>query len=192
MRLVGLLCAALLAPVLAAGCQGGTGPGASGAASPAPPPPRLGGPSFRPAPAPGTPMDRLERPIAARLADKAAREGLTLGYLACPKWDGGMPRRLRCHGWFDGVKAPVLVHIGTVAGRSITFDARIGPGVVATHNLVDQLRGRGYSHVDCGRQAAYRSRVGLRIVCSVQAHGRRSYVVAVVRNGSGAVAIHDY
>ncbi len=192
MRLVQILCAALLAPVVVGGCQGSAPqPGASGTASSVQPP-RLGGPQLRPAPTPHKPMSRLERPIASRLARKAAEEGLTLGYLSCPRWDGGMPKRLRCTGWFDGVKAPVLVQISTVVGGSVTFDARIGHGVVATQNLVGLLRGRGYTGVDCGHQAAYPSRAGLRLVCAVHRHGTRSYVVAVVRDATGAVAIHDY
>jgi hypothetical protein len=137
-------------------------------------------------------MTRLERPIAARLAHEAAAEGLGLDYLRCPPWDGRMPHRLRCTGWFDGVRAPVLVRLTTLAGGSLGFDARIGPGVVATANLVEELRTHGYTHVDCGDRPAYPSRVGLRLVCGVTEHGTRRYVVATVGSRSGAVSIRDY
>lgn len=182
---------------LTAGCSGsGSAADGPGTGSPSPasarPAPRLGGPPFQPAPVPRRPMNRLERPIAAHLAHQATAEGLTVEYLHCPRWDGSMPRRLTCTGYFDGVRAPVLVRLTTVVGGSVGFDAQIGPGVVATRNLVDQLRDHGYTGVDCGDQAAYRSYAGLRLVCAVTDHGTRKYVVALVENRSGAVTIHDY
>lgn len=193
-RLVALV--PLLA-VLTAGCSGSGGAtdgpaAASSSSSSTRPAPRLGGPSFRPAPVPKRPMNGLERPIAARLAHKATAEGLSLDYLDCPRWDRAMPRRLTCTGYFDGVRAPVLVRLTTVVGGAVGFDAEIGPGVVATRNLVERLQDHGYTHVDCGDRAAYRSLAGLRLICAVVDHGTRKYVVATVKDRSGAVAIHDY
>lgn len=191
-RLVAL--APLLA-VLTVGCSGSGGVtdrAASGSSSSARPAPRLGGPSFRPAPVPKRPMNGLERPIAARLAGEATGEGLRLDYLDCPRWDRAMPRRLTCVGYFDGVRAQVLVRLRTMAGDAVGFDAEIGAGVIATRNLVERLRDHGYTHVDCGDRAAYRSVAGLRLVCAVVERGTRKYVVATVQNRSGAVAIHAY
>lgn len=188
-----LVCLALLLALVAAGCSHDAGQSGRQASSPSSQvAPRLGGPAFEPVPVPTQPMGRLERPIAASLAAKARAEGLTLDYLACPTWDRAMPHRLRCTGYFDGVKAPVLVRIATVAGGSVAFDAEIGNGVVSTRNLVRHLHRHGFTDVDCGDRAAYPSRTGLRVVCAVSRNGSRKYVVATVTNGSGAVAISDY
>ena len=184
----------LLLPMLVgAGCTNDPGPAASDATPPSSrAAPHLGGPSVDPVPVPDRPMDHLEKPIAHRLAPQAAAEGLSLDYLACPSWDGRMPERMRCTGYLDGVTAQVRVRLRAVAGHSIAFDAKIGDGVVATHNLVAQLRGHGYTRVDCGDRPAYRSRVGLKLVCAVTDHGHRKYVVATVTDRSGEVAITDY
>ncbi len=196
-----VLVLALLLPLAGTGCSAGpsgtTVPAhdpvsdstSAPASAPASPVPRPGGPSFRPVPVPSAPMDRLERPIAARLAARAARDGLTLDYLACPSWDGRMPERIRCTGYFDGVTASVRVRLTSLPGGSVGFDANIGKGVVSTHRLVEQLRGRGYRDVDCGDRAAYPARVGLRLVCAVSRHGHRSFVVATVTSRAGGVTI---
>lgn len=178
-----------LSPALAlSACTGGSaGPARPDTAPSATP--QLGGPGLTPAAVPSTPMDRVEKPVAARLRRKAAAEGLTLDYLACPHWDGGMPRHLTCTGWFDGVRASVDVHLTHLPAGSVGFAARIGNGLVATSRLEGRLRGHGYRDADCGNRPAYPSRPGLTIRCAVMRGGTRSYVVATVTDHSGDVTI---
>ncbi len=183
-RRVALLAAGPMTLTLA-GCTSSP----AGAADPAPTPtpahpPRPAGPA-RSAAVPSQPMGPSRAPIARRLARQARADGLRLDYLACPSWDGRMPHRLACTGWFDGVRATVLVRLRSLPAGSVGFDAEIGPGVVATRTLVGELRGHGYASVDCGERPAYPARPGLRIVCAVSEHGPRKYVVATVRDRSG-------
>lgn len=135
-------------------------------------------------------MDRLERPVADRLARRIAAEGLRLGYLDCPRWDGTVPSRMTCRAYVDGLVATVPLRLWAV-GRGIGFDAHLGSGVVATRRLERTLLGQGFVDVDCGEVAAYPAQVGSRIVCRVHRGDRRSYVVATVRSRSGQVTIAD-
>jgi hypothetical protein len=137
-------------------------------------------------------MSSLERPVAARLARVAARQGLHLDYLRCPRWDHAMPGRLTCTGWFDGVAADVEVRLRPVVGGSLEFDARIGDGVVATRTLVRRIEQHGGTHVDCGTTPAYPARVGLEVVCATGPQAHRHYVVATVTDRAGSVEIVDY
>ncbi|MGZ4438695.1 MAG: hypothetical protein ACXVWU_05945 [Nocardioides sp.] len=167
-------------------------PSTAGASASSSPAPRLGGPRIAAAPVPHGAMSRLERPVAARIAAVARRQGLRLDYLHCPAWDHTMPMRLTCTGWFDGVTAEVLLRLHRVAYGSVVFDARIGRGVIATSALVRRLREHGAEHVDCGRVPAYPARVGLEVVCATGTGSSRRYVTATVTDTSGAVAIlHD-
>lgn len=136
-------------------------------------------------------MDALETPIAKQLAAQVAGQGLTLEYLDCPKWDRKLPRHLMCVGYFDGVTAKVKVRLHAEAGGSVTFDAVLQQGVIATRNLVEKLTTDGYSHVDCGDVPAYRARVGDKLVCAVTKSGRSGYVVATVTDKAGGVMIKD-
>lgn len=179
------LAALALAALVVSACSG---PGAREAA-PTASPTRLGGPDLTPAAVPSAPMDRVERPVAARLRREAAAEGLTLQYLDCPHWDGGMPRHLTCTGYFDGVRASVDLRLTHLPGGSVGFAATIGRGLVATSALEGRLRGHGYRAADCGSRPAYPSRPGLRIRCAVSRGDQRSFVVATVTDRSGDVAI---
>jgi hypothetical protein len=140
-------------------------------------------------------MDRLERPVAARLARQIAGQGLRLAYLDCPVWDGSLPRSMSCRGYVDGLVATVrlLLRPALVGTHTeIDFDAHLSGGVVATERLVQTLHGRGWPQADCGAVPAYPARAGTRIVCKVARPGARKYVVATVRDGSGTVVIGDY
>jgi hypothetical protein len=141
---------------------------------------------------PRTAMNRLERPVAERLAAQIADQGLTLEYLDCPRWDSTVPSRMTCRAYVDGVVASVLVHLKAVAGRSVSFDARLGDGVIATRNLENTLHDQGWSVADCGDVMAYPARAGDTIVCRVQRPGDRRYVVATITDRSGAVTITGY
>lgn len=155
--------------------------------------PRLGGPHLRPVHPPRARMDRLERPVARRLARKVAHEGLSLTYLDCPDWNGAMPRTLTCRGFVDGVVARVEVSLrAPVRGRAVTFDARLAGGVIVTRTLEDTLRRQHLARPDCGPVPAYPARVGLRVVCRVVRAGATRYVVATVRNRRGGVTISAY
>jgi hypothetical protein len=191
-RLTCTLCAAVLLTFLLGGCSSKAHQ-ARAAQAPATgrTPPRLGGPYVAPAHLPAGPMNRIERPIAARLAKQARAQGLRLDILDCPPWDTSVPGRLRCVAYLDGVPTPVRVHLA-VEGGSIVFDATLGHGVVATQKLVEELRRHGYTHVDCGDVAAYPSRVGLRLVCRVTRDHDEQYVVATVTDRSGGMSISDY
>lgn len=189
-----LAAAAMALAATLAGCGGGGDDTASvdHTASSRPSSPPVGGPQVRPSTPPRTPMDELERPIAARLADQVRGEGLTLSYLRCPHWDGTTPQSLTCQGYFDGVTADVRVRLTSSENGAVTFDATLADGVIATRNLVEQLQGQGYRHVRCGSTPAYPARVGMRLVCSVHKHGDRGFVVARVTDRSGAVDIRRY
>jgi hypothetical protein len=157
------------------------------------PAPTLGGSTPRPHPAPRQPMDRLEKPVADRLARQIAPLGLTLAYLDCPHWDRAVPTRMTCRGYVDGLVAQVRVLLeAAVQGRAVDFDAWLAGGVLATANLEETLHDRGWAVVDCGDVAAYPAVVGSRIVCRVQRGRKRAYVVATVRSRSGQVMIADY
>jgi hypothetical protein len=136
-------------------------------------------------------MDPLERPLAEQLARHIAREGLSLGYLDCPRWGGTVPSRMTCRGYVDGLLVAVRVRL-TAAGKDISYDARLAGGLVATRALERRLRDDGWVHVDCGDVAAYPARVGTRIVCQVQRGSRTTYLVATVSSPAGAVMIADY
>lgn len=136
-------------------------------------------------------MNELERPIVTRLKATIAGQGLTLDYLECPKWDGKAPRRLTCTGYLDGVRADVRVRL-TRTTTSVNFDAELQNGVLATANLVKQLKRDGYQAIDCGDVAAYPTVVGSELVCSVSRGPRTKYVVATVLDKAGTVEISDY
>lgn len=138
-------------------------------------------------------MDSLEKPVHARLAAQIAGQGLSLDFLACPPWDGTVPRRLTCRGYVDGLLARVGVHLdAAVQGQAVGFDARLLDGVIATRRLAGTLRDQGWKEVDCGQRAAYPAEVGSRIVCHVRRPGDDRYVVATVSDRSGDVMIADY
>jgi len=138
-------------------------------------------------------MDRLEKPMAERLARQVARQGLTLSYLDCPRWDGAVPSRMRCRGYVDGLVADVRVLLrAAVDGRAVSFDAQLADGVIATRNLEGTLRTQGWSAADCGDVAAYPARLGSTIVCRVSRRDDKRYVVATVHSRAGAVVIADY
>jgi hypothetical protein len=138
-------------------------------------------------------MDRLERPVARRLSQQVARQGLTLTYLDCPSWDGAVPSAMRCRGYVDGLVADVHLELwAAVHGGAVGFDARLEPGVIATRNLEDILRDQGWTGADCGTAAAYPARVGSTITCRVTRRGESRYVVARVEDRAGAVTITDY
>ena len=127
---------AVVAVLIAAGCSSDHAAGAkdrpTSEATPTP-----GGPTPERHRAPRRDMDRLERLVAAQLARQIAPQGLTLAYLDCPHWDGAVPSRLTCRGYVDGLVADVRVLLkAAVEGRAVSYDARLGSGVIATHNLV--------------------------------------------------------
>ena len=142
---------------------------------------------------PSRPMDRLEKPVHARLAAQVAGQGLTLSYLDCPRWDGAVPIRMTCTAYVDGVLARVAVHLkAAVEGKAVSFDARLLDGVIATRNLEATLRRQGWQGADCGDAPAYPAVVGSRIVCRVTRPSGDRYVQATVTDRSGAVIIADY
>ena len=183
----------VLGALLLSSCHGDPAarPAPTGTAATAPV--ALGGPSRPPVAPPQRPMDDLERPVHARLAAQLAGQGLTLDYLACPRWRGRVPVRLTCKGYVDGLVAPVAVHLrAAVAGKAVGFDARLLDGVISTRRLERTLARQGGREADCGRTPAYPAEVGLRVVCRVTRAGGRRYVVATVTDRSGAVMISDY
>ncbi|QWZ08946.1 hypothetical protein KRR39_03645 [Nocardioides panacis] len=142
---------------------------------------------------PDRPMNRLERPVHARLAAQVAGQGLTLTYLDCPPWDGTVPSRMTCTAYVDGVLARVAVHLkAAVEGKAVSFDAKLLDGVIATRNLEATLRRQGWQRADCGDAPAYPATVGSRIVCRVTGSAGGRYVQATVTERSGAVMIADY
>jgi hypothetical protein len=187
-----LLLVALVGAAVLAGCSGD--PAAEKPrSSPSPRPPAIGGASPVPHAVPVAKMNKLERPVHERLAAQIAGQGLTLSYLDCPHWNGQVPQRLVCRGFVDGLVARVAVHLkAAVAGRAVSFDARLLDGVIATHNLESTLRRQGWTTADCGDVPAYPAQVGSRIVCRVQKPSDDRYVVATVADRSGTVMIRDY
>ena len=186
-----VLVTAALGLMILAGCS--DQPAAAPAARTSTPTPTLGGPPPHRQPVPTAAMDRLEKPVHARLAAQIARQGLTLEYLDCPHWDGAVPSRMTCRGYVDGLVARVDVHLkAAVEGKAVSFDARLLNGVIATRKLEDTLRRQGWTEVDCGAVPAYPARVGSRIVCRVKRSSELHYVVATVSDRSGAVMITDY
>jgi hypothetical protein len=114
-----------------------------------------------------------------------------VAHLDCPAGADAAPTAMVCQAYVEGVAVDVDVALhGHRPG--ITFDARLGPGLLATASLVQRLRDAGYDRVDCGSREAYPAVVGDRIVCAVQRDGRRRYVVATVTTADGHVAISDY
>jgi hypothetical protein len=190
-----LVVPAVLAAVLLAGCHGSPrptsapSPSAAGSTSP----PVVGGETPPERTAPARPMNGLEKPVRARLASQVAGQGLTLTYLACPRWDGTVPRRMVCRAYVDGLVARVAVRLrAAVEGTAVGFDADLLDGVIATRKLEGTLRRQGWAEADCGSRAAYPAEVGARIVCHVRRPADDRYVVATVSDRSGAVMITDY
>ncbi len=180
------------AVLLTGGCSGSPSPTVADTA-PSVVPPALGAPTPARSAVPDHPMNRWERPLAARLARQVRAQGLTLDYLDCPSWDGSVPSAMSCWAWVDGLRVRVRVLLRAAApGKEVGFDARLGAGLVATRSLEDTLRGQGWTSADCGDVPAYPARVGTRIVCAVQRPGLERYVVATVRSRAGAVVITDY
>jgi hypothetical protein len=134
-------------------------------------------------------MDPLERQVAGRLALGVRDDGLTLEHLACPRWRGHLPDRLRCTGWFDGVEGDVSVRLRAGHDAQVRFDAVLTGGVVATHSVVERLVQEGYVDVDCGTRPAYPAQVGYRMVCLVTDDGEHGHVTVTVTGPDGSVAI---
>lgn len=177
--------------VLLAGCT--HAPAAAPEASMTTRAPAVGGRMPPPHSAPTTAMNPLERQVEERLAAQVARQGLTLRYLDCPRWDGTVPRRMTCRAYVDGLVARVGVRLeATVHGKAVGFDAWLLDGLIATRKLEATLRHRGWTRADCGPLPAYPARVGSRIVCRVTRPGEQKYVVATVSDSQGAVMIADY
>lgn len=154
--------------------------------------PGLGAPAPTPSAAPGEPMDRLEKPVAERLAPRLEKEGLTLEYVDCPAWAGAVPHAVHCQGYVDGVVGEVEVRLTRGRTGAVEFDAWLGEGIVATSRLVRRLEQEGWNAVDCGPTPAYPARTGLRITCRVHEGGTASYVVATVTDRRGEVQIEEY
>lgn len=189
-----LLLAPLLLCLLLAACSGGaSGRSGGSAGSSSGPTPALGGPPVVRVTPPAHAMNSLERPMAVQLARQVARQGLTLEYLDCPRWDGSVPSAMACHGYVDGLPVGVDVRLTRpVRGKAVGFDARLARGVIATRNLERTIVGRRGGRADCGDVPAYPARRGSRIVCRVTRGSSTTYVVATVRDRSGAVMIADY
>jgi hypothetical protein len=187
-----LLLVAVVGVAVLAGCNGD--PAAEKPRStPSQRPPALGGSAPVPHAVPASKMNKLERPVHERLASQISGQGLTLDYLDCPHWDGRVPKRLTCRGYVDGLVARVAVHLkAAVAGRAVSFDARLLDGVIATRNLESTLHEQGWTSADCGDVPAYPTEVGSRIVCHVQKPSDDRYVVATVADRAGTVMIRDY
>jgi hypothetical protein len=179
-------CLALVVLVLLGGCSD-TDPTTPGSNDP----PSLGGtlPTALP---PSEAMDALEQPIARRLGEQVASQGLHVDYLACPEWDGKVPAELTCDGWFDHVKGTVQVTLSRDDGATVGFDAELRQGVIATKKLVDELVAKGYTDVDCGSAPAYPTDVGATITCAVTHDGVEKYVVATITDDRGGVTISDF
>lgn len=175
--------APLLLAVALTGCVGG---------DPGDRPPRVGAQTPPPSAAPSEPMDRLEAPVAEHLRPRLAEEGLTLDYVDCPAWTGGVPFGVECRGYVDGLLAEVEVRLTEAEDGSVEFDAWLEDGVVATSRLVARLEEEGWHTVDCGSAAAYPARPGLEIVCRVHEGGTADYLVATVVDRRGEVRIVDY
>lgn len=152
----------------------------------------LGGPAPTPSAVPSEPMDRLEQPVADRLAPRLDQEGLTLEYVDCPVWSGDVPDDVRCEGYVDGVVGEVEVRLSRGVRGVVQFDAWLDEGIVATSRLVTRLEREGWNAVDCGPTPAYPARAGLRITCRVHEGGTAAYVVATVTDRRGEVQIEEY
>jgi hypothetical protein len=195
-----LLVALAIAVLVLGGCSDGrpaddAAPAPTSSPTSSPAAPVLGG--ERPArhAAPRRAMNRLERPLAAQLARRIASEGLSLGYLDCPRWDGTVPSRMTCRGYVDGLVAQVEVLLkAAVRGRAVRFDAWLADGLIATRTLERTLRDHGWSRPDCGDVPAYPAHAGETLVCRVHrgSAGVARYVVATVTDRSGAVTIAGY
>jgi hypothetical protein len=155
------------------------------------PAPSIGAESPVASATPSRPMDRLEQPVADRLAPRLRDEGLTLEYVDCPRWSGSRRVVMRCKGYVDGVVGEVEVELSEHRGH-LEFDAWLSRGVVATSRLVERLQDQGHTSVDCGEVPAYPARQGMTIVCRVEDAGVTSHVVATVTGRSGAVEIERY
>ena len=130
--------------VLLGGCSDAPSSGSQRPSGSSGPTPALGGPPVARATPPDHAMDQLERPVAVRLARQVARQGLTLEYLDCPRWDGTVPSRMSCRAYVDGLRTGVeVVFTRAVQGKAVGFDARLARGVIATRNLERTLRRRG-------------------------------------------------
>ena len=186
-----LLAPAVVVALLLGGCSGKQTAAPSGSPVRAATP-RLGGPSGGRTTPPVHTMNRLERPVAGRLARQVAHQGLTLSYLDCPRWDGAVPVRITCRSFVDGIAAQVRVHLRTAVAGRLGFDARLADGVIATRTLEATLQRLGWPAADCGAAPAYAARVGSRIVCRVTGSTQRSYVVATVVSRAGGVEISGY
>jgi hypothetical protein len=134
-------------------------------------------------------MNSLERPVAERLAQQIASDGLTLEHLDCPRWDRRLPDRMICTGYVDGLVAHVRVDLAASKQGGVSFGARMTDGVVATRKLERTLLRQGWTGPDCGEVAAYPARLGSRIRCRVTRSGRPRYVVATVDDRAGGVRI---
>ncbi len=189
----GLLVLVVAALVMLAACSDAPSSGSQRPSGSSGPTPALGGPPVARATPPDHAMDQLERPVAVRLARQVARQGLTLEYLDCPRWDGTVPSRMSCRAYVDGLRTGVdVVFTRAVQGKAVGFDARLARGVIATRNLERTLRGEGWASADCGDVPAYPARSGSEIVCRVTRAGRTQYVVATVKDRAGAVTIAGY
>lgn len=154
--------------------------------------PTLGASAPAPAEPPREPMDRLERPVAERLAPRLEDDGLSLEYVQCPGWPGTVPAELECKGYVDGVVGEVAVELTVGEHGRVEFDAWLDHGVLATSRLVERLEDEGYTDVDCGPTPAYPAHEGMRIVCRADEGGDPTHVVAEVTDEEGAVRIEDY
>lgn len=188
-----LLVATVTGALLLSGCSGSPADPAAVGSSQGAVARRLGGPVPVRHAAPTRPMDRLERPVAARLAREVAHLGLRLDYLDCPHWNGRLPGTMTCRAYLDGLVGQVRVRLAaTVAGRAVEFDARMTSGVIATRTLEETLWDQGWTRAACGSVPAYPARPGTRIICRVTRDAATRYVVATVTSRAGAVAIADY
>jgi hypothetical protein len=137
-------------------------------------------------------MDDMEKPIAEKLGHEVAGQGLHVDHLDCPAWDGKVPAELTCTGWFDNVRGTVRVTLTRDQDGSVAFDAVLQAGVIATKNLVAELRKKGYDDVDCGGAPAYPTEVGSTIICSVSRDAERKFVTVTVTDRRGGVSISDF
>jgi hypothetical protein len=137
-------------------------------------------------------MDDLEQPIAHRLGQQVAEQGLRLEGLDCPRWTGEVPSTFECEGWFDGVPGQVAVRLTEGRNGAVAFDAELLGGVIATARLVDDLQRKGYADVYCGPVAAYPTDVGSTITCAVTKDGAKVHVLATITDDNGAVSISEF
>jgi hypothetical protein len=193
-RLPSLVAAiAVVGVVLLAGCAGDRSDEASSGRDPHGPAPRLRGRLPKLETPPHRPMGRLERQLAARLSRQIAREGLTLEFLDCPRWDGVVPGSMACVGYVDGLVSAVQIRLtASRTGGAVGFDARLSDGLIATRAIERALVDHGLTRPDCGSVAAYPAIVGSRVTCRGLRSGSVEYVVATVVDRAGTVRIADY